>query len=80
MALTEAIEEYVESMSAVLDNTRRQLSPDGWVLIVVNDSRALYPRILESSGLILEDRITRHVNRRTGRRAGEYFESILICR
>ena len=75
-----AIEEYVESMSGVLDNTCRQLSPDGWVLIVVNDSQALYPRILERSGLMLEDRITRHVNRRTGRRAGEYFEDILICR
>ena len=75
-----AIEDYVESMSAVFDNTRRQLSSEGWVLIVVNDSQALYPRILENSGLALEDRIKRHVNRRTGRRAGEYFEDVLICR
>jgi len=75
-----AIEDYVESMSAVFDNTRRQLSSEGWVLIVVNDSQALYPRILENSGLALENRIKRHVNRRTGRRAGEYFEDVLICR
>ena len=75
-----AVEEYVASMSAVFENTRRQLSPNGWVLIVVNDSKALYPSILENASLVLEDRITRHVNRRTGRRAGEFFEDVLVCR
>ena len=57
---------------------------DSWRLerpcvIVVNDRRGLYPDILERSGLRLEDRLERHVNRRTGRRAGEYFESVLIA-
>lgn len=75
-----AIDDYVASMSAVFENTRRQLLPNAWVLIVVNDSQALYPRILEHAGLALEDRIRRHVNRRTGRRAGEFFEDVLICR
>ena len=56
------------------------VTPLAWVLIVVNDSKALYPSILENAGLALEDRITRHVNRRTGRRAGEFFEDVLICR
>ena len=46
----------------------------------VNDRRALYPEILKRAGLRLDERLERHVNRRTGRRAGEYFESILICR
>jgi hypothetical protein len=49
-------------------------------VIVVNDSRELYPRILEASGLVLERRLTRHVNRRTGRRQGEFFEDVLVCR
>lgn len=75
-----AIDDYVTSMSAVFENARRQLLPNAWVLIVVNDSRGLYPGILDSAGLVLEDRITRHVNRRTGRRAGEFFEDVLICR
>jgi DNA modification methylase len=75
-----AVEDYIASMSAVFENTRRQLQPNAPVLIVVNDSKALYPRILENAGLELEDRITRHVNRRTGRRAGEFFEDVLICR
>ena len=75
-----AVEDYVEGMTAVFINTRTQLAPRARALIVVNDSRNLYPRILANAGFVLEDRITRHVNRRTGRRAGEYFEEILICR
>ena len=50
------------------------------VCIVVNDRRGLYPEILDRAGLRLDERLERHVNRRTGRRAGEYFESILVCR
>jgi hypothetical protein len=45
----------------------------------VNDRRELYPEILERSGLRLTERLERHVNRRTGRRVGEYFESILVA-
>jgi energy-converting hydrogenase Eha subunit B len=48
-------------------------------VIVVNDRRGLYPEILERSGLREEVRHRRHVNRRTGRRAGEYFEDVLVC-
>jgi hypothetical protein len=75
-----AVDAYVEAMSEAFANTRAQLAPAAPVLIVVNDSKELYPRILDAAGLALEDRITRHVNRRTGRRAGEYFEDVLICR
>lgn len=75
-----ALRAYVGAMSAVFDNTASQLARDAWVLIVVNDSKSLYPEILENAGLVLEDRITRHVNRRTGRRAGEFFEDVLVCR
>jgi hypothetical protein len=61
-------------MSEAFDNTAAQLPRDGWVVIVVNDAYDLYPAILENAGLLLEERLTRHVNRRTGRRAGEFFE------
>ncbi len=50
------------------------------MLIVVNDRRNLYPEILDRAGLRLEARLRRHVNRRTGRRAGEYFEDVLVAR
>ena len=32
------------------------------------------------AGLRLEERLRRHVNRRTGRRAGEFFEDVLVAR
>jgi len=74
-----AIAEYVDGIAAVLRNVRTSLNPDAVICIVVNDRRGLYPEILRRAGLRLEDRLERHVNRRTGRRAGEYFESILIA-
>ena len=74
-----AVEEYVAGISDVLRRCAESLAPGAPVLVVVNDRRSLYPEILERSGLRLVDRLERHVNRRTGRRAGEYFESILVA-
>jgi hypothetical protein len=74
-----AIEEYVAGISAVLGRCAERLAPGAPVLVVVNDRRDLYPQILERSGLSLVERVERHVNRRTGRRAGEYFESVLVA-
>jgi len=54
-------------------------SPDGSKLVFVNDRRDLYPEILSRAGLRLEERRRRHVNRRTGRRAGEYYEDVLVA-
>ena len=64
----------------VLLNARSVLRRGAPILIVVNDRRELYPKILERAGLQLEERLRRHVNRRTGRRAGEYFEDVLVAR
>jgi DNA methylase len=75
-----AIGEYVEGITAVLARSKASLRRGAPVCIVVNDRRDLYPEILERAGLRLDARLERHVNRRTGRRAGEYFESILVCR
>jgi hypothetical protein len=75
-----ALSDYVDNMSAVFRNSARQLADGAPIIIVVNDAKGLYPAILERSGLELEERITRHVNRRTGRRSGEFFEDVLICR
>jgi len=75
-----AIEAYVDGIATVLARVRTALRRRAPVCIVVNDRRDLYPEILERAGLRLDDRLERHVNRRTGRRAGEYYESILIAR
>jgi hypothetical protein len=74
-----AIEEYVAGVSTVLRRSVDELEDGAPVVVVVNDRRDLYPEILERSGLALVDRVERHVNRRTGRRTGEYFESVLVC-
>src|SRR6266545_3035521 len=75
-----AIAAYCDGISAVLARARESLRPGGPVLIVVNDRRDLYPGILDRAGLRLEARLRRHVNRRTGRRAGEFFEDVLVAR
>jgi hypothetical protein len=75
-----AVRRYVAEMVEALAAVRSALPRDAPVVIVVNDSRELYGTILEGAGLRLESRTLRHVNRRTGRRAGEYFEEILVAR
>jgi DNA methylase len=75
-----ALAAYSDGIVTVLTNVRSSLRPGAPVAIVVNDRRGLYPEILERAGLRVERRHRRHVNRRTGRRAGEFFEDVLVCR
>jgi DNA methylase len=75
-----ALEVYSEGIAAALANAAASLRPDAPVIIVVNDRRDLYPKILDRAGLRLEERLRRHVNRRTGRRSGEFFEDVLVAR
>ena len=74
-----AIEAYIDGVATALQRSAERLVPRAPVIVVVNDRRDLYPEILDRSGLRLAERLERHVNRRTGRRAGEYFESVLVC-
>jgi DNA methylase len=75
-----ALAAYREGIAAALSNALGALRPEAPVLVVVNDRRDLYPEILARAGLQLEARLRRHVNRRTGRRAGQYFEDVLVAR
>jgi hypothetical protein len=75
-----ALAAYTDGVVAVLRHAVGALRPGAPVLVVVNDRRDLYPEILERAGLRLEERLRRHVNRRTGRRAGEFFEDVLVAR
>ncbi|HWE83183.1 MAG TPA: DNA methyltransferase [Gaiellaceae bacterium] len=76
----DALGRYVEGVAEVLASAASALRPEAPLLIVVNDRRELYPEVLDRAGLRLEDRYRRHVNRRTGLRAGEYFEDVLVAR
>jgi hypothetical protein len=75
-----ALDAYSEGIVAVLQNARAALRARAPVVIVIDDRRDLYPAILERAGFTLEERLRRHVNRRTGRRAGEFFEDVLVAR
>jgi DNA methylase len=75
-----ALDAYVTGIADVLARAADALRPGAPLLVVVNDRRDLYPEILKRAGLRLEERLRRHVNRRTGRRAGEYFEDVVIAR
>jgi hypothetical protein len=75
-----ALAAYADGIARVLERCADALRPGAPLLIVVNDRRGLYPGILDDAGLKLEGSYRRHVNRRTGRRAGEYFEDVLVAR
>jgi hypothetical protein len=75
-----AIDAYCEGIAETLARTRPSLAPDASAAIVVNDRRDLYGEIARRAGYGIARRDVRHVNRRTGRRAGEYFEQILWLR
>ena len=74
-----ALAAYSDGIVTTLRNASEVSTPGAPIMIVVNDRRDLYPEILERAGLGLEERLRRHVNRRTGRRAGEFFEDVLVA-
>ena len=73
-----AIRMYVEQMTESFANVKRSLARNGRMVVIVNDKLGIYDEIAESAGLKLETRLERHVNRRTGRRSGAFFESVLV--
>jgi hypothetical protein len=77
---TRAVRAYADEMVEALAKAATCLRPGAPLAVVVNDRLGLYGDILERAGLRLESRSLRHVNRRTSRRAGEYFEEILVAR
>ena len=70
--------EYVEKMVAVFRNVKKSLAQDGRMVVIVNDKHGLYDDVRESTGMVEETRLERHVNRRTGRRSSEFYESVLV--
>ena len=72
--------EYVENMVAVFRNVERSLSSGGAMVVIVNDKFGVYDEIRERTGMSLEAQLERHVNRRTGRRSGDFYESVLVWR
>ncbi len=73
-----ARQQYIEGINEVLAHTRKHLKRNAVLVIVINDKFELYdPKPL---GYKWEARMQRHVNRRTGRRSGAFYEDIFIWR
>ncbi len=56
------------------------MAPGSHVVVVAADRHGLYDEIARLAGVEVEAVLQRHVNRRTGRRASEFFESVFIWR
>jgi len=70
--------EYQEAITAVFQNVLKSIKPNGYLIIVAGDKHNLYENIAEMCNVKTEAILNRHVNRRTGRRSSEFFESIFI--
>ncbi len=75
-----AKKKYQEDIAAVFRRLAGKVKSGGRIIVVAGDRANLYPEIAEMANLEMEDVVTRHVNRRTGRRANEFFESVFIWR
>jgi DNA modification methylase len=75
-----AKQEYQHAITEVFRNAWTFLRPGDPAIVVVHDKHSLYPEISDNCGFSVEHVIERHVNRRTGRRAGEFFEQIYVWR
>lgn len=69
---------YCSGMVEVLRQATSAIRPGGILVVVAADRHALYPAILGELGLCERGTLQRHVNRRTGRRSGEFYESIFV--
>ncbi len=72
--------EYISSIAAVLTNVGENMKEGAPLVIIANDSVELYPVILEATDYTQETELKRHVNRRTGRRSTDFYESIFVWR
>jgi DNA modification methylase len=72
----QAKSDYIKGINEVMLHTRDYMTKNALALIVVNDKYKLYNPA--DVGFKEMGRIERHVNRRTGRREGAFYESILI--
>jgi hypothetical protein len=52
----------------------------GRLIVVVHDKSNLYYAIAKMCGVEIEAVVDRHVNRRTGRRFSEFYESVFVWR
>ncbi len=75
-----AIAEYQDGIAEVFRRAAAAMPVGGPLVVVAGDRYNLYPTIAQMAGLQVEAILRRHVNRRTGRRANAFYESVFIWR
>jgi hypothetical protein len=76
----QAQEQYIQGIVQVFQNACRSMPVGGYLIVVAGDKDNLYDEIALRVGVEVEAILKRHVNRRTGRRSSEYYESVFIWR
>ncbi len=69
---------YKDNIKAVFRNLEKYVKKPCNAVIVVHDRSNLYRSIADELGYKVTTELHRQVNRRTGRRASEFFESIFV--
>lgn len=72
--------QYQLDIAQVFRNCVEAMTRGAWLVIVIHDSASLYPEIASMCNVEVVAVLDRHVNRRTGRRSAEFYESIFIWR
>jgi SAM-dependent methyltransferase len=74
-----AHEQYMNGIKATLSNARKYMQKGGKAVIVIGDRERLYTdELARDLNFRVATRLSRHVNRRTGRRNADFFEDVLI--
>jgi hypothetical protein len=72
--------QYKQDIVQVFRRVLRSLVAGGRMVVVANDKADLYGDIADELGVRIEGVVQRHVNRRTGRRSNDFFESVFVWR
>ncbi len=74
----EARSQYSRDITLVFQRVLDAMPSGGCLIVVAHDRASLYSEIANCLDVKLEGIVKRHVNRRTGRRAGKFYESVFI--
>lgn len=75
-----AKEAYKAAIADVFRNAMKSMPSGSPLIVIAGDRQNLYGDIAADIGVTQEAIVQRHVNRRTGRRSTEFFESVFVWR
>jgi uncharacterized protein YbgA (DUF1722 family) len=73
-----ALKQYQQDIADVFQHIMEYMPKGARLIVVAGDQHQLYEHIAKMIEVEIEQIVTRQVNRRTGRRASEFYESVFI--